>query len=151
LPFYLRRRILLLFCGNGLHVDWAKVFVFGQEFVEGVWWVYRFKFLSRIFACILQDDLGASWVLCRGKQSFTGQLRQSLRGVPSRNSVTSYALPCTITQHDSLELCFAISSPVRLPPSAFSLSNRFIMAQSEKKVDRNHARESDKAGVRRGR
>jgi hypothetical protein len=48
--------------------------------------------------------------------------------VPGRNSVTSYAFPCTITQHDSLELCFAISSPVRLPTSGFSLLGRFMGA-----------------------
>lgn len=34
---------------------------------------------------------------------------------PGRNSVTSYALPCTITQHEFLELCSAIAAPVSLP------------------------------------
>jgi hypothetical protein len=47
--------------------------------------------------------------------------------VPGKNSVTSYAFPCTITQHESLELCFAISSPVRLPTSGFSLAGLFMI------------------------
>ena len=32
--------------------------------------------------------------------------------IPGRNSVTSYALPWIITQHDSLLLCFSTSLPL---------------------------------------
>lgn len=34
-------------------------------------------------------------------------------GCSGRNSVTSYALPCTTTQQSSWELCLATSCPVR--------------------------------------
>jgi hypothetical protein len=89
-----------------------------------------FELFGGIFARILEDDLGAAGVLCREKWLTQCQFWQCVRCVPGKNSVTSYAFPCTITQHDSLELCFAISSPVRLPTSGFSLSGRFMVTTS---------------------
>ena len=41
------------------------------------------------------------------------------------HSVTSYALPWMITQHDSRLLCLATSAPVRLPPRFSSLRFMF--------------------------
>ena len=52
------------------------------------------------------------------------------RSVPGKNSVTSYALPWTITQQESLELCFATSSPVRVPTSGRSPLSRFMISFS---------------------
>jgi hypothetical protein len=40
------------------------MFVFWEEFVEGVRWVNGFVLFSSIFASILEDDLGAARVLC---------------------------------------------------------------------------------------
>lgn len=43
------------------------------------------------------------------------------------HSVTSYALPWTITQHESRLLCLEISSPVSFT-ACVSLLSRFILA-----------------------
>ncbi len=68
---------------------------------------------------------------CSGSQLGAEQGGYRARYGPGRNSVTSYAFPCTMTQQDSRELCFATSSPVRGPTSGRSPLSRFMVARME--------------------
>jgi hypothetical protein len=58
----LRVNFLLLLL-HSVHVHLAQMLRLVQVLVEGVRWVDRFVLFGRIFASILQDDLGTTWML----------------------------------------------------------------------------------------
>ena len=107
------------------------MFVSGKVLVQSVGRVDGVEFFSSIFARVLEDDFRTTRVFCReGLTRCGGEVGQETESVPGRNSVTSYALPCTITQHESFELCFAISSPVKLPMASLSPLSLFMVHSS---------------------
>jgi hypothetical protein len=106
--------IFLFLLLNARHVDLSQVLFFWQILFQRVRRVDGFVFLGRIFAGILEDDFGAAGMFWLDSQAMQLQSRLDGKSVPGKNSVTSYAFPCTITQHDSRELCLATSVPLSL-------------------------------------
>lgn len=63
LPFRLFWILRLLFFLHRVHIDFAEMLALVEELVKRVRWVDGLVLLCRIFAGILEDDLGAARVL----------------------------------------------------------------------------------------
>ncbi len=83
----------------------------------------RIILFGGIFTGILENDLGSAWMLGQELRALDAAWAIGRR---RPTSVTSYAFPWTMTQHDSRELCLATSSPDNLVPGACTWS-RFIL------------------------